>query len=220
MRRWSLVKMLLVLILLQGPLASAEVIKIGVFSGDNFTQSMKKWQPTASFLKQQMPEHVFQVLPYSDYNHLSTDLARNKLDMLLTESSNMAEVMSEYSLFPIVRHGSWTLARNTQLSASLANLVSAKLLKYPGEHKKLYWQLIGSGEIELSVMQSLSAWVRQAGHDVFLFLKAYLNLLIACLVASLLIFSYRHWDRYHMEKSQAEQHRQQPHNEELNNSVF
>ena len=70
----------------------ADVIKIGAYATQGFQADMKKWQPTADYLTQQLPNHYFQVLPYSNIDELHADAARGKFDFILTHPASYIEL--------------------------------------------------------------------------------------------------------------------------------
>ena len=87
----SLTRKFALLLLLLGtavPLAQADLIKIGMLSTDGFEKDMRKWQPTADYLGQQIPGHVFQILPYKSSAALHRDAAREKFDFIFTNPAS------------------------------------------------------------------------------------------------------------------------------------
>ena len=59
---------------------------------------MKQWQSTASYLSSKLPQHIFQVLPYSNTADLKTDLRKNKLDFLLTANNEVSQFVAEFAV--------------------------------------------------------------------------------------------------------------------------
>ncbi|MGD8526198.1 MAG: hypothetical protein PVJ63_08105 [Thioalkalispiraceae bacterium] len=207
--------------------AHSEVIKIGVLSQQNFRSTMQGWATTSHYLGRQLPQHVFQILPYSRQADLVTDLARNKLDFLLTGKQPLTELMTDFSLNPILNveknTRQWILSSSHNLPDALILSITEALLKPARKQKELVggqWTRVSHSEIQLSFQQQLQQVYNQSVTTLSSILARYWTLLIAVLVSSLLILLYRQWDRYHTRVTEVKKHRQQSHDPGLNDTVF
>ena len=221
--------LVLLLSLTMVPLIShAEVVKIGVLSGQNFRTTMKEWRSTATYLKQQLPQHVFQILPYSQQSDLVTDLEKNKLDFLLTKKHDLAQLMADFSLNPILNveknTAQWILAHSYNLPSTVAYSITDALLKLPANHpaKAGYplWTLASNTEVQLSTQQQLKASYNQLMALALEMLNQYWALLFAALLSALQILLYRKWDRYHTRITEVKKHQQQHRDPSLSDTVF
>lgn len=209
----------------------AEVVKIAVFSNQDFHASMKQWQGTTDYLASRLPQHVFQILPYSNHADLETDLRRNKLDFVLTAKSELSPFVAEFAVIPVLNtvsskgNTSWTLARNRQLSYQLTHSISDALLKLPSKHKAFKtsaitgWKLSGDSQVAISPGQKLKKLYNTFVELVATLFNQYWSLLLAALVSALLIFVYHKWDRYHRQQ-QVKKHREQQNDPSLSDTVF
>lgn len=194
----------------------SEVIKIGVFSNQDFRATMAQWGSTAVYLKQQLPHHVFQILPYSRRVDLATDLQQNKLDFLLSQRSQTGQLVAEFSLKPLLSHQSgnqadWVLSNNHGLSTSITQSITDSLLQKNLENATSSdaWQVIDSHLIKLTQKQQLNRIYNESSPVVFGWLKDYSMFIVAILFSMLLILAHRKWEHYHLARTQAKKHRQQ-----------
>lgn len=211
---------------------NAEIVKIGVLSSQDFHRSMKQWKDTADYLTTKIPEHVFQILPYSRYTDLETDMNKNKLDFLLTTKPALSRFVADFSVIPVMNSKaaknaeSWVLIRKRQLPYQLIFSVSDALLNLPVKHKALHnagftaWQLSGDVHIEISSNQKLKKLYNTSAELMIAVLKQYWSFILATLVSGLLILLYRKWDRYHTRLSRVKAHRQQENDPSLSDTVF
>jgi len=129
MRRIHVI-LLFILFLLSRP-ALADIVKIGVFSPDGFESGMHRWQPTASYLENQMPQHRFMMLPYRNLQELEQDALRGKFDFILTQPASFVKLEQQVGLLRLltlqqqdasIRHANtatviFTRADNTELKS-------------------------------------------------------------------------------------------------------
>ncbi len=101
MRRIRSIWLLSVLFLTAQPLL-ANVIKIGVFSPSGFEDGMHRWQPTASYLESQLPQHLFQMLPYRNLQELEQDAVRGKFDFILTHPASFVKLEQQAGLIRLL----------------------------------------------------------------------------------------------------------------------
>lgn len=211
------------------PLIShAEVIKIGVFSSQSFRATIEEWASITTYLKQQLPQHVFQILPYSQQSDLVTDLEKNKLDFLLTRKHDMAQLMAGFSLNPILNveknTTQWILARSYNLPYTVTYSITDALLKLPANRqaKTGYprWTLASNTEVQLSTQQQFKQLYNQLAALAAEMLNQYWTLLMAALMSAILILLYRKWDRHHTRITDVKKHQQQPRDPSLSDTVF
>ena len=211
---------------------NAEIVKIGVLSTQDFHSSMKQWKGTADYLTAKVPEHVFQVLPYSRYTDLETDMSKNKLDFLLATKPALASFVADFSVIPVMNSNAgknadgWVLVRKRQLPYQLTFSVSEALLNLPTRHKALQlsgltdWQLSEDAQVAISSNQKLKKLYNTSSELVVAVLNQYWSFILAALVSSLLILLYRKWDLYHTRQSKIKAHRQQANDPSLSDTVF
>ena len=208
----------------------AEVVKIAVLSTQDFHASMKQWQSTANYLSSKLPQHVFQVLPYSNTADLKTDLRKNKLDFLLTGNSELSQFVAEFAFIPVLNAGSkkqqnqWVLSRNKQLSYQLTYSISDVLLKLPASHKALKQSAIANwtlsdNTVSISSSQKVQQLYTTSAELAAALFKQYWSILLAILLSGLLILAYQKWDRYHREQL-VKKHRAQRNDPSLSDTVF
>lgn len=210
--------------------ANAEVVKIAVFSPQGFHLSMKQWQETANYLSAKIPAHVFQVLPYSSYSDLETDMDKNKLDFLIAAKHQLPRFAADFSILPVMNSKplnnttDWALVRKRLLPYQLTFNVSEALLNLPEKHKALKkagiesWQLSADAHVAISPGQKLKKLFHTSYELVLDVLNQYWSYLLAALVSGLLIFLYHQWDRYHLAQ-QLKKHRQQRNDPRLSDTV-
>jgi hypothetical protein len=210
----------------------AEVVKIGVLAPQGFHSSMTQWQSTSDYLSSQMPQHVFQILPYSRFSDIKTDLKKNKLDFLLVKKSELPRFVTDFSLRPLLNtkpganNTSWTLARNTQLPYQLIYSITDVLLKLPANHQAISlsgfkgWELSSDEQVAISSTQQLTKLYNTAFALTKAAIKQYWALMLAGILSALLIVLYRKWDRYHIRRAQVKQHSQQSRDPSLSDTVF
>lgn len=211
---------------------NAEIVKIGVLSSQGFHSSMKQWQDTADYLTAKIPEHVFQILPYSRYPDLETDMNKNKLDFLLAAKHELPRFVADFSVMPVMNSKvvnnteGWALVRKRQLPYQLTFSVSDALLNLPARHKALQhsglssWQLSGDAHIAISSNQKLKKLYNASTELVIAVLKQYWSFILAAMVSGLLILLYRKWDLYHTRQSKIKAHREQSNDPSLSDTVF
>lgn len=212
--------------------SNAEVVKIAVLSPQTFHASMKQWQSTADYLNTKIPEHVFQVLPYSRYSDLETDMNKNKLDFLLVATHELPRFVADFSVIPVMNstplknNDGWALAHKRQLPYQLTYSVSEALLNLPIKHKAMKhtgqkgWQLASNTNVAISSEQKLKQFYSTSSELVVAALKQYWSFILAGLVSMLLIFIYRKWDLYHTRQEKIKAHRQQANDPRLSDTVF
>lgn len=210
---------------------NAEVVKIGVLSPQGFHASMKQWQATANYLTAKIPSHVFQVLPYTRYSDLETDMNKNKLDFLVAAKQELPRFAADFSITPVMNSRltdnteGWVLVRKRQMPYELTFSVSQALLNLPGKHKALRdpgiagWQLSADAHVAISTGQKLKKFTHSLGELLTAILNQYWMYLLAAFVSGLLIVLYRLWDRYHLAQ-ELKRHRQQTNDPSLSDTVF
>ena len=82
-------------IFLNNNLFAAEY-KIGVRAHNGIKVAYEMWQPTAKYLSQKIPEHIFKLVPVEGLNELNLAAKNNKFDFVLTNPSSYIE-LSTYS---------------------------------------------------------------------------------------------------------------------------
>lgn len=211
---------------------NAELVKIGVLSSQDFHTSMKQWQETANYLTARIPGHVFQVLPYSRYVDLETDMNKNKLDFLLASEKELPRFVTDFSVVPLMnaRTGKnapqWSLTRKRQLPYQLTFSVSEALLKLPAKHKTLKnsgitaWQLFGDAKVAISADQKLKQLYTMSTELASAVFRKYWTIILSILVSGLLLLAYRKWDHYHARQAKVKAHRQQSNDPSLSDTVF
>jgi hypothetical protein len=211
---------------------SAEVVKIGVLSSQGFHTSMKQWQGTANYLTTSIPGHVFQILPYSRYADLETDMNKNKLDFLLAAKHELSRFVADFSVMPLMNsmtgkyNNEWTLTRKRQLPYQLTFSVSEALLKLPARHNAMKrsgltsWQLSADAHVAISSEQKLKKLYNTSTELALMAVKQYWTFILAILVSGLLILLYRKWDLYHSRQAKVKAHRQQSNDPSLSDTVF
>lgn len=209
-------------------LSHAEIIKIGVLSEQSFRTSIKQWSSTANYLEQQLPQHVFQILPYSQSADVITDLKKNKLDLVLSQKTDLSGLITDFSLHSILnvqkRNTQWVLARNHNLPDTISYPVTKALLQLPASleakagHYK--WTPANNTEIQLSITQKLKQVYNQFTSLITGILNQYWTLLIAAFLSASLILLYRKWDRHHTRLTEINKHQQQPRDPSLSDTVF
>ncbi|MDH5184575.1 MAG: sensor histidine kinase [Gammaproteobacteria bacterium] len=85
------------LIVLISPLSVlADTIHIGLRAHSGAEKDMEKWQPTADYLSQKIPEHRFVMIPFEDINELSRAAGRNMFEFVLTNPSSYVDLEKKY----------------------------------------------------------------------------------------------------------------------------
>lgn len=189
---------------------------------------MEEWASTATYLKQQLPHHVFQILPYSQQSDLVTDLKKNKLDFLLTRKHDLAQLMADFSLNPILNveknTTQWILARSYNLPYTVTYSITNTLLKLPVNHQVKaghpHWTLSSNTEVQLSTQQQFKQLYNQLAALAAEMLNQHWTLLMAALLSTILILLYRKWDHYHTRITNVKKHQQQPRDPSLSDTVF
>lgn len=101
MRLIRSILLLFVMCLMSQPLL-ANIIKIGVFSPSGFEDGMHRWQPTADYLESQLPQHLFQMLPYRDLQELEQDALGGKFDFVLTHPASFVKLEQQAGLIRLL----------------------------------------------------------------------------------------------------------------------
>ena len=65
----------------------AAEIKIGLRAHSGLEKTLHKWQPTADYLNQAIPEHHFSFVPFELNMALNQAVSRNEFDFILTNSA-------------------------------------------------------------------------------------------------------------------------------------
>ncbi len=84
------------LLLCVAPTWAGEVT-LGVLAYDGKEQALQRWQPTADYLGEQMPEHRFRILPltHEDFEHA---LNKGELDFVLTNPGHYVQLEVRYGI--------------------------------------------------------------------------------------------------------------------------
>jgi PAS domain S-box-containing protein len=81
--------------------AVADEIKIGLRAHRGSDIALKRWQPTADYLNQQIPEHNFVLIPIEINSVLNQAVSRNEFDFVLTNPASHVEQNIRYGVTPI-----------------------------------------------------------------------------------------------------------------------
>ena len=76
---------------------AAPLIKIGVLAKRGAEQARNKWNPTASYLQNQIPQFSFEILPL-DFSEVRQSLARKEIDFLITNSGYYVDLETEFGI--------------------------------------------------------------------------------------------------------------------------
>lgn len=85
------------LIVLLSPISiMADTIHIGLRAHSGAEKDMAKWQPTADYLSQKIPEHRFVMIPFEDLKELSRAAERTMFDFVLTNPSSYVDLEKKF----------------------------------------------------------------------------------------------------------------------------
>ncbi|MEN8257341.1 MAG: PhnD/SsuA/transferrin family substrate-binding protein [Thermodesulfobacteriota bacterium] len=70
-------------------------IKIGVLAKRGYEQSLKKWEPTASYLSQALPSFTFKIIP-RDFDEIRQSVADGGIDFVITNSAYYVHLEFDY----------------------------------------------------------------------------------------------------------------------------
>ncbi len=121
-RRWVHVWVLaafLFLLALQGGIAHAKRLKIGVLARCGRSDCLKKWTPTARYLSAWIPDATFEILPLS-FGQVLPALRRGRCDFILTNPALYVESACEMGV------GRIATVENTGLSGSCSTSRSGR----------------------------------------------------------------------------------------------
>ena len=74
----------------------ADTIHIGLRAHSGAEFDMEKWQPTADYLSQKIPQHRFVMIPFEDLKKLSLAAEHKMFDFVLTNPSSYVELEKKY----------------------------------------------------------------------------------------------------------------------------
>ena len=83
------------------PEAISDEIKIGLRAHNGAVKDLKKWQPTADYLSQAIPEHHFVMVPFDINSELNQAVSRGEFDFVLTQPAGHVEHRLRYGVTPI-----------------------------------------------------------------------------------------------------------------------
>lgn len=72
--------------------SSADTIKIGLRAHLGIEESMRRWQKTAEYLSEQIPEHKFIMIPMIGLSDLMQETEKNQFDFVITNPSSYVEM--------------------------------------------------------------------------------------------------------------------------------
>lgn len=84
------------IILLLPAVVHADTIHIGLRAHSGAEIDMAKWQPTADYLSQKIPQHRFVMIPFEDLKNLSNAADHKMFDFVLTNPSSYVELEKKY----------------------------------------------------------------------------------------------------------------------------
>lgn len=91
-------KYIMVLMLFFGLLQSSEkIIKVGVLAKRGDMITLKKWEPTASYLTKSIPGYKFKIIPLS-FAHIFNAVEQNKIDFILANPGFYVELEYKYGI--------------------------------------------------------------------------------------------------------------------------
>jgi signal transduction histidine kinase/DNA-binding response OmpR family regulator len=71
-------------------------VRIGVLAHRGTEQCLKQWSPTAAYLTEKIPEHLFEIIPL-DFEQIFEAAEKQQVDFLLANSSIYSELAIKYS---------------------------------------------------------------------------------------------------------------------------
>jgi len=81
--------------------ASGEVIKIGLRANRGAELAIKRWQPTADYLSETIPEHTFVLVPFEINSLLNQAVSRSEFDFVFTNPASHIEQKMRYGVSAI-----------------------------------------------------------------------------------------------------------------------
>lgn len=94
-------KSLILLSFLFCNLSFATEVNIGVLAFNGKPQAMARWQPTAEYLSEHMPDYHFNIIPLS-LEEFAHTINKNKLDFILTNPSHYVRLEVQHSINSVV----------------------------------------------------------------------------------------------------------------------
>jgi PAS domain S-box-containing protein len=82
-------------------LALSDEIKIGVRAYRGADSALKRWQSTADYLNNNIPEHTFVLIPFEINSLLNQAVSRSEFDFVLTNPASHVEQNIRYGVVPI-----------------------------------------------------------------------------------------------------------------------
>jgi len=82
-------------------ISEADEIKIGLRAYRGADIALKRWQPTADYLNEKIPEHHFVLIPYEINSVLNQAVSRSEFDFVLTNPAAYVEQNVRYGVTPI-----------------------------------------------------------------------------------------------------------------------
>lgn len=79
----------------------ADEIKIGLRAHRGAEMALKRWQPTADYLNEKIPEHHFVLIPFEINSVLNQAVSRNEFDFVLTNPASHVEHNIRYGVTPV-----------------------------------------------------------------------------------------------------------------------
>lgn len=82
--------------------ATADTIKIGLRAHIGIEKSMKRWNKTAEYLSEKIPEHKFIMIPLVGLSELTEEAGKNEFDFVITNPSSYVEMEVRFGSTAIV----------------------------------------------------------------------------------------------------------------------
>ncbi|WP_455203515.1 PhnD/SsuA/transferrin family substrate-binding protein [Kaarinaea lacus] len=79
----------------------ADEIKIGLRAHRGAEVAMKRWQPTADYLNEKIPDHTFVLVPFEINSLLNQAVSRNEFHFVLTNPASFVEYKIRYGASPV-----------------------------------------------------------------------------------------------------------------------
>lgn len=92
----KIIRIISCIVLLSPLYVMADTIHIGLRAHSGAEKDMAKWQPTADYLSQKIPQHRFVMIPFEDLNELSRAAERKMFAFVLTNPSSYVELEKNY----------------------------------------------------------------------------------------------------------------------------
>jgi len=80
---------------------SGEVIKIGLRANRGAELAIKRWQPTADYLSETIPDHTFVLVPFEINSLLNQAVSRSEFDFVFTNPASHVEQKMRYGVSAI-----------------------------------------------------------------------------------------------------------------------